>query len=93
LAPPLSQALGVKDGSGVLVAAVRPDSPAERAGLRRFDVITHMDEEQIQNSVQARAHVARLLPGKKVQVQAVRRGQSFDLSIPISERPQQRPQQ
>jgi S1-C subfamily serine protease len=52
-----------------------------------------MDEEQIQNSVQARAHVARMLPGKKVQVQAVRRGQGFDLSIPISERPQQRPQQ
>jgi S1-C subfamily serine protease len=93
LSPQLSQALGVKDGSGVLVAAVRPDSPAERAGLRRFDVITYMDEEQIQNSVQARAHVARMLPGKKVQVQAVRRGQGFDLSIPISERPQQRPQQ
>jgi Do/DeqQ family serine protease len=93
LSPQLSQALGVKDGSGVLVAAVRPDSPAERAGLRRFDVITHMDEEQIQNSVQARAHVARMLPGKKVQVRAVRRGQGFDLSIPISERPQQRPQQ
>jgi hypothetical protein len=28
-----------------------------------------------------------------VQVQAVRRGQGFDLSTPISERPQQRPQQ
>jgi hypothetical protein len=34
-----------------------------------------------------------MLPGKKVQVRAVRRGQGFDLSIPISERPQQRPQQ
>jgi Do/DeqQ family serine protease len=88
LSPSLAQALGVPDGSGVLVAVVRPDSPAQRAGLRRFDVITHMDDEQIQTSVQARAHVARLMPGKKVHVRGVRRGQGFDYSIPISERPQ-----
>jgi S1-C subfamily serine protease len=47
-----------------------------------------MDDEQVQTSVQARAHVARLLPGKKVQVRGVRRGQPFDFSIQISERPQ-----
>ncbi|HJS21745.1 MAG TPA: trypsin-like peptidase domain-containing protein [Steroidobacteraceae bacterium] len=89
LSPQLAQALGVQDGSGVLVAVVRPDSQAERAGLRRFDVITHMDDEQIQTSVQARAHVARLLPGKEVQVRGIRRGQAFEFTIPISERPQQ----
>jgi serine peptidase DegS len=88
LSPSLAQALGVPDGSGVMVAVVRPDSPAQRAGLRRFDVITHMDDEQIQTSVQARAHVAKLLPGRKVHVRGIRRGQAFDFSIPISERPQ-----
>jgi Do/DeqQ family serine protease len=88
LSPSLAQALGVPDGSGVLVAVVRPESPAQRAGLRRFDVITHMDDEQIQTSVQARAHVARLMPGKKVHVRGIRRGQAFDYSVPISERPQ-----
>jgi serine protease DegS len=88
LSPSLAQALGVPDGSGVMVAVVRADSPAQRAGLRRFDVITHMDDEQIQTSVQARAHVAKLLPGKRVHVRGIRRGQAFDYSVPISERPQ-----
>jgi serine peptidase DegS len=88
LAPPLAQALGVQDGSAVLVALVRPDSPAQLGGLRRFDVITHMDDEQVQTSVQARAHVALLAPGKKVRIRGLRRGQPFDLSVLISERPQ-----
>jgi hypothetical protein len=47
-----------------------------------------MDDEQIQTSVQARAHVAKLLPGKQVHVRGIRRGQAFDFSVPISERPQ-----
>lgn len=88
LSPSLARALGVPDGSGVMVAVVRPDSPAQRAGLRRYDLITHMDDEQIQTSVQARAHVAKLMPGKKVHVRGIRRGQAFDYSIPIAERPQ-----
>jgi Do/DeqQ family serine protease len=88
LSPQLAQALGVAEGNGVLVAVVEPNGPAQLAGLRRYDVITRMDEEQILSSVQARAHVALLAPGKSVRVRGLRRGQPFDISIPISERPQ-----
>jgi serine peptidase DegS len=87
LSPRLAQALGVPDGSGVLVAVVDANSPAQVAGLRRFDVITHLDDEHIQSSVQARAHVALLAPGKKVRARGLRRGQAFDFQIPVAERP------
>ena len=88
LSPQLAQGLGVADGSGVIVAVVDADGPAQRAGLRRFDVITRLDDEQILSSVQARAHVAMLKPGATVEVGGLRRGQPFEFSIPVSERPQ-----
>ncbi|CAD7778398.1 Periplasmic serine endoprotease DegP [Candidatus Methanoperedenaceae archaeon GB50] len=37
--PQIAQALGVKEPQGALIADVTPNSPAEKAGLRRGDII------------------------------------------------------
>ncbi len=87
LTPQLAQALGVTNGGRVVVARVYPNGPAMEAGVRQLDVITHLDDEPIQSSQQARAYVALLAPGKTVRIGGIRRGQAFELTVPIIERP------
>jgi len=87
LGPQEAQALGVNTAGGVAVIRMDFNGPAYQAGLRPRDVITHMDGQQIQSSPQARAHVASLKPGARVQIRALRSGQPVELSVPILERP------
>jgi serine protease Do len=54
--PALQRALGLSVGAGAMVQDVTPHSPAERAGLRAYDVIVEVEggkvasnQELIQN--------------------------------------------
>lgn len=87
LTPQQAQALGVSDGSGVVVVQLYRDNPAHQAGLRPLDVITHMDNEPIHSAQQARAHVASKAPGDTVRIQGMRNRRPFELTVPIVERP------
>lgn len=48
LSPQLAQYFGVKDG-GVLVSAVREDSPAAKAGIKAGDVITSINGDRVRD--------------------------------------------
>jgi Do/DeqQ family serine protease len=82
-----ARAYGIGNESLVVVGRLDANGPAFQAGLRAGDVITHLDGRAIQNSAQARAHVASLTPGARVQIRARRRGQAFELTVPVAERP------
>jgi serine protease Do len=55
---PTAERLGVSPGEGVLVAAVRPGSPADRAGVRSGDVLLEVNRQKVTsvNEAQAVAH-------------------------------------
>lgn len=62
------------EGRGVVVRQVEPGGPAERAGLQRFDVITHVDEQPITQTTQIPALVASRQPGDSIRLRIWRRG-------------------
>ncbi|MBT6117169.1 MAG: PDZ domain-containing protein [Rhodospirillaceae bacterium] len=69
---PEMQADGVASGSGALILAVTPGSAAERAKLRRGDVIREIDGRRIAGAQDVVDTVTALRPGQEVMVQLER---------------------
>ena len=70
-----------KVGSGVMVESVETDSPAAKAGLKANDVIVEFDGERVRSSRQFARLVQETVPGRSVQVAAMREGQRVPLTI------------
>jgi serine protease DegQ len=66
LTPEIATALQVGTPEGAVVAQVEPGSPAERAGLRRGDVVVAIDGVQVHSSTQVRNHVGLKRVGQAV---------------------------
>jgi len=69
-----------KDG-GVIVEEVRPDSPAEKAGLKRSDVIVEFDGERVRSVRQFGRLVQETPPGRTVKAVVMRDGRRQDLQV------------
>ena len=69
----LIKSFGLEPGTeGVLIADVSEGSPAEKAGLRRGDVVLRFDGQNVTNVRQFRNVVGLTPPGKKVGVNIIR---------------------
>lgn len=74
------QVVDAKDG-GVVVEEVRPDSPAEKAGLKRADVVIAFDGERVRGTRQFGRLVQETPPGRTVKATIMRDGQKKDVQI------------
>jgi serine protease Do len=74
-----------KGASGVVVDDVRPDSAAEKAGLKRSDVIVEFDGEHVRSARQFSRLVQETAPGRTVKATIVRDGKRMDLQVTPSE--------
>ena len=66
LTPDLTDALGYVPGKGVLVSAVDPDGPADRAGIERGLVIYRVGRYNVTSVKQVESLLARASPGTVV---------------------------
>ena len=80
------QPLGIPDRQGALVGGVIAGSPAEKAGLRRGDVITRIDHQPILDPNTLLNYVALLAPGTWVEVGFNRSGRALVLKARIVKR-------
>ena len=77
----------VSNSTGVVVAAVMPDSPAAAAQVKRGDVIQKFDGHEVHNIVELQRLVSLTDLNRKVEMQVDRSGKSLNLSTTIKERP------
>lgn len=85
LTPALRSALKLApDSRGVIVSRAERGTPAARAGLRKDDVITAVDGEQVTSYVQFNRIIASKTPGTKTSIQIIREGREYTLSAEIA---------
>lgn len=87
LTPELREGLGLGDLRGVVVADVSNDFPAERAGIRPYDVITHFNGRSVAQADDFFACVANAAPQQQVEITAVRGGHPMKFYPTLEQRP------
>jgi len=85
ITPDLAKSLGIKETTGALVSGVMKDSPAEKAGLRRGDIITELDGKAVEDSRLLRNMVADNAPGKTVTLTVLRKDKKELLQVILGE--------
>ena len=83
----LEKKFNVESGVGALVSEVQPGSPAEKAGVQEYDVITSLNGKKVEGVQELRLRVAALLPGSKVTLQVVRDRKPQEISVQLGEKP------
>ncbi len=83
--PDMANALGLTSTHGALVAAVQPDSPAAKAGLKQGDVIQRFGAEPIESPRDLSRAVAATHAGTGQPMQVWREGQPTTLSVTIAQ--------
>ena len=81
----MADAMNLKTLEGALVSDVMKDSPAEKAGILRGDVITALNGKAITNVDQLRNTVSLMKPGTKVTLTVVREGKPASIAVEIGE--------
>ena len=79
--PELAQGLGLKSTTGALVADVSAGSAAERAGIRRGDVIVAFNDSPVADARALSRMVAESPPGARASVIYVRDGQRASVAV------------
>jgi serine protease Do len=85
ITPELKDKLDLKDENGALVADVVSGGPAEKAGIKRGDVIVSFDGKEIAEMNQLPYVVASTPVGKWVTVEVIRKGKKKALQAEVGE--------
>jgi C-terminal processing protease CtpA/Prc len=87
----LQRARNLPTEEGALINSVEPDSPADRTGLRRGDVIVEVDGQKVGDSSDLIRVVRGLEPGNRVRITLWRSGSLRTITTPLAERPKTPP--
>src|SRR5262245_48854888 len=88
LTPEIAEGFGLKDDHGVVISNVIPGQPADKAGLRRNDVIVEYDGQPVADLQKFRLKVADTPVGRRVPVTVLRDGKKMNVSVTLGLRDQ-----
>ncbi len=83
--PELAKSFGMSEAKGALVAQVNPDSPADKAGIHRGDIIIEFNGHPIHEMNELPRMVADTAPGAKATLKVLRDGKEKTLNLTIVE--------
>jgi serine protease Do len=88
LTPQIAEQFGLPEkAKGVLVGDVVKDSPAEKAGIKRGDVITKVNREEVNSPEELQDKIRSIKIGEKANIEISRNGKTISFIVKIAEMP------
>ena len=88
LTPSIAHSLNVEYVPGMLISRLMENGPGHQAGLLPGDIITHVNNQAVNNPVYTMNLIARSKPGEVVKIQVNRQGKSIKTEAIIGTRPE-----
>ncbi|MGE4506016.1 MAG: Do family serine endopeptidase, partial [Desulfovibrionaceae bacterium] len=82
----MAKALGLEKPTGVLVADVFKDNPADKAGLKPGDVIIRLGDSEVNTTTELARAVGSLPPGAEARITVLRGGKEKTYTVKLDER-------
>lgn len=87
LSPQLKQAFGLPEQlEGQVVVGVFLGGPADQAGLKKGDIVTHFNGKEAKQGSQTMRQIADLMPGDVINLGVIRDGQYYELKAKLGQR-------
>ncbi len=83
--PQMAELFDADVTEGVVITEVVEDSPAEKAGIERDDIVVAFDGKPVRDGMAFRNMVAAIDPGEKVDIEIIRDGAKKRMSVEIGE--------
>lgn len=90
VSPSLGKIFRLPDVKGAIVTDVQAKGSAERAGLKRGDVVVRFDGRDVMDSGQLRNLVAQAAIGSKHRLDLIRDGKAYQAELVVQEAPRER---
>ncbi len=81
--PELAHAMDLEETSGVLIAEVVPNSPAEKGGLKQGDIVLALDGQPVKSMTKLRNQISLMEPDAKITLKILRGKKSLNLPIQL----------
>jgi serine protease Do len=82
----MAKGLSLARDHGVIVSDVVPDGPADRAGLKRKDIVLSLDGQKLVSAGQLRSHIYRRAAGDKLKLRVLRGQDELEVVPVVRER-------
>src|SRR5271168_5318812 len=88
LTPDLAKQFGLSQASGVLISDVESGKPADRAAIKKGDVILALNGETVDSANPLRLAISQTSPGSTIKLTIWRDGKTQDINVALAELPE-----
>ncbi|OEY86367.1 protease Do [Wolbachia pipientis] len=82
----MAETLGIKNIKGVIVSDIVKDSPADKAGIKLYDILLEFNGKEVSRTTQLVQMVLMTEPKSKVKIKLLRKGKEINVEAIIKER-------
>jgi serine protease DegQ len=93
LTPELAESFKLKDTQGVLISEVMHGSPADKAGVKRGDILLMINDKPLTDSTTMLEVISAITPGNTVPLKLMRNQSEKVLQVTVGKRPKPKPQE